>query len=348
MYGLTKLAHFYKEARSIDAQNRRNYERMLQLLGQKPGEEPMESYQNALLEQRQDTENPRKSGFSQFEENIRAMQNGGTPVYSEAIKWPEIAHGTTAENAEKIIDEGMDFSKFKRGLFGEGAYFSDLKGAQSYADESSNVTLRVKQDDGSVTSYKPAWDSKYTEDDFSRMKDTNYYTEEHRRHLENQNTALEAANFFKKNPEAPFPGASYDRGAVIRMATPSELKGSKIKLPTPNNFRWLDEKLLDKSIQEDYPNRTDLMRQVSKKNNLGLYSGLGQHLKHFHFHGMDNLPAKVLRSHGEIPKVNKSDPIPQETSSRIGKLQPDSNRWNIFSTGIKPIGQALMNYIKKG
>jgi hypothetical protein len=96
MYGLTKLAHFYKEARSLNAINNKRYKRMLDSMEVGKG-----NWENKLME-------------------------------SGERSWPNIYHGTNELSKDDIDQTGLKPQQAAE--FGRGVFFGPKKDASKYSD----------------------------------------------------------------------------------------------------------------------------------------------------------------------------------------------------------------------
>ncbi len=183
---LTKIAYLYKEARSIDAQNRRRYEHMartLETTSPSSGVQlmPMEEYQQALLTQRsnpysripvsQEKRTQYKDLFQRFNQlsadnpnidlstiksRLQRLANGPISQYSgyldratsEPIAWPRFYHGTDVESAKRIVAEGVDPNRGTRGLYGRGFYLANKDLATDYANQAIGYQLNMVDEAG--------------------------------------------------------------------------------------------------------------------------------------------------------------------------------------------------------
>ncbi len=186
---LTKIAYLYKEARSAWAKRVREYNRMLKSLhgGQ-------EGVNQEIL----------SSGSRQF---------------------PRMFHGTSAENAAHILEEGMDPNLNLRGRLGTGSYFGNKEKAEVHSGLKERTYLHIH--DGGV---EERFQLNNRNLDRSRIPESI-----------NVDEILET---LRQNPQQKIPGISHQPGALIRFRTPAELKQTnqlQFTYPKASNVRVLSE-----------------------------------------------------------------------------------------------------------
>lgn len=328
---LVKIAFdfgLWKEARSYQSQRERGY---TQLMKSQYGD--LDTYQQELLNARGDAEPPAKGrGFRQFEQNLKALQSGETPVYSKPTRYLPLVHGTSADNAANILREGFNTNAGQRSLLGKGGYFTTAESAKGYMrpfgqllfEGSDGNPILQKLNPRSLANLSMTGDS--VRNPFARFLGNPYETPDTlgQEFQKRQNAVTLAERSIAKNPNRPFPGLTYKPGASVRLALPNELSGKQLYPKKNRDYRVVD-------IQQARPDLQLSKEETLRTNATGKLPGEAKRMNfsatgapyQLHFKPGTKLPPSMLRPQGNVPGYNA--PINQSPPMTTNQLN-DANR----------------------